>query len=161
MQKIVTHLWFDDQAEEAAKFYTSIFKNSKVGAVSRYSDSVAAAVGRKPGSAMTVQFELDGQTFYALNGGPMFKFSEAISLVVNCKDQAELDEVWDKLLAGGGKPQQCGWLKDKFGLSWQVVPTVLAELMSGSDPARAARVMQALMPMVKLDIAGLRRAYEG
>jgi predicted 3-demethylubiquinone-9 3-methyltransferase (glyoxalase superfamily) len=160
MQKIVTHLWFDSQAEEAARFYTSIFKNSKIGRVSRYSDAGAEVTGRPKGSVMTIEFELDGQTFYGLNGGPHFKFSEAISLFVNCKDQAEIDDLWNKLLAGGGQPQQCGWLKDRYGLCWQIVPTELAGMMAG-EPAKAERVMKALLQMVKLDIAALKRAYEG
>jgi predicted 3-demethylubiquinone-9 3-methyltransferase (glyoxalase superfamily) len=148
-------LWFDHQAEEAARFYTSIFRNSKIGAVSRYGDS---GPGPK-GSVMVVAFELDGQPFTALNGGPMFKFTEAISLVVNCADQKEVDHYWDRLTEGGA-PVQCGWLKDKYGLSWQIVPSVLSELMSGPDSARSQRVMAALMRMVKLDIGQLQQAYE-
>jgi predicted 3-demethylubiquinone-9 3-methyltransferase (glyoxalase superfamily) len=159
MQKIVTHLWFDNQAEEAAMFYTSIFKNSKLGKISRYGEAGAAISGRKKGAVMTVEFQLDGQKFFALNGGPIFKFSEAISLVVNCADQAEVDHMWDKL-GDGGQPGQCGWLKDKFGLSWQIVPTELGTLMSGGDPNKVERVMKALLQMTKLDIAKLRHAYE-
>ncbi len=154
MARITPMLWFDHQAEEAARFYTSIFPNSKIGTISRYGDS---GPGPK-GSVMVVAFELDGQPFTALNGGPMFKFTEAISLVVNCADQKELDHYWDRLTEGGS-PVQCGWLKDKYGLSWQIVPTVLSELMSGPDPARSQRVMAALMQMVKLDIGQLQQAY--
>jgi predicted 3-demethylubiquinone-9 3-methyltransferase (glyoxalase superfamily) len=158
MQKIVTNLWFDTQAEEAAKFYTGIFKNSKIGLITRYPDNVAARLGREKGSVMTVQFELDGQTFIGINGGPQFPFTDAISLLVNCKDQAEIDYFWEKLTAGGGKPVQCGWLKDKFGLSWQVGPENMEELVSPKDPAKTARVMEAMMKMVKLDIAALKNA---
>jgi predicted 3-demethylubiquinone-9 3-methyltransferase (glyoxalase superfamily) len=153
--KISPFLWFDHQAEEAAKFYTSIFPNSKITAVSHYGD---AGPGPK-GSVMTVGFELDGQAFTALNGGPHFKFTEAISLVVNCDTQKELDAYWDRLCADGGKPVQCGWLKDKYGLSWQIVPSILPKL--AQDPNKGARVMQALMQMVKLDIKTLQQAYDG
>jgi len=155
-QKITPFLWFDNQAEEAVKFYTSIFKNSKVGNVSRYGE---AGPGPK-GSVMTMTFELDGQQFTALNGGPVFKFTEAISFVVHCETQAELDGFWEKLSAGG-QEVQCGWLKDRFGLSWQIVPTALSELMQGGDPARSQRVMQALLQMKKIDIETLRKAYAG
>jgi len=155
-QKITPFLWFDNQAEEAVKFYTSIFKNSKVGSVSRYGE---AGPGPK-GSVMTMTFELDGQQFTALNGGPVFKFTEAISFVVHCETQAELDEFWEKLSAGG-QEVQCGWLKDRFGLSWQIVPTALSELMQSGDPARSQRVMQALLQMKKIDIETLRKAYAG
>ena len=154
MARITPMLWFDHQAEEAARFYASIFPNSKIGTIARYGES---GPGPK-GSVMVVAFELDGQPFTALNGGPMFKFTEAISLVVNCADQKELDHYWDRLTEGGS-PVQCGWLKDKYGLSWQIVPTVLSELMSGPDPARSQRVMAALMRMVKLDIGQLQQAY--
>jgi predicted 3-demethylubiquinone-9 3-methyltransferase (glyoxalase superfamily) len=157
MSKITPFLWFDNQAEEAVKFYTSIFKNSKVGKVARYGD---AGPGPK-GSVMTASFELDGQEFVALNGGPHFKFTEAISFVVNCEDQREIDDYWNKLTAGGGQESQCGWLKDKFGLSWQIVPTILSKLLSDTDPKRSQRVMQALMPMKKLIIADLENAYNG
>ncbi|HXO18986.1 MAG TPA: VOC family protein [Thermoanaerobaculia bacterium] len=160
MQKITPFLWFDHQAEEAAKFYVSIFKNSKMGGVSRYSEEASQAAGRPKGSAMTVTFELEGQGFMALNGGPQFKFTEAISLMVSCKTQAELDELWTKLSAGG-EEGPCGWLKDKYGLSWQIVPTIVGELMQDKDPAKSARVMQAILGMKKLDIATLQRAYEG
>jgi predicted 3-demethylubiquinone-9 3-methyltransferase (glyoxalase superfamily) len=156
MQRISPFLWFNDNAEEAVNFYISIFKNSKIVGVSRYGDS---GPGPK-GQVMVVNFKLDGQQFIALNGGPQFKFTEAISLVVNCKDQEEVDRFWDKLSEGGQKVQ-CGWLKDKFGLSWQIVPTILGELMQDKDPKKSERVMKALMKMTKLDIAGLKRAYEG
>lgn len=155
MARITPMLWFDHQAEEAARFYASIFPNSKIGAISRYGES---GPGPK-GSVMVVAFELDGRPFTALNGGPMFKFTEAISLVVNCADQKEVDHYWDRL-TDGGAPVQCGWLKDKYGLSWQVVPTILPELMSGSDPVRSQRVVAAMMHMVKLDIGQLKKAYE-
>jgi len=156
MQKISPFLWFDSQAEEAANFYVSIFKNSKITKTARYGDS---GPGPK-GSVMTIGFELDGQHFTALNGGPHFKFTEAISLVVDCKSQEEVDEMWAKLSAGG-QTSQCGWLKDKFGLSWQIVPTILIELVSGPDPAKANRVMQAMLQMTKIDIAKLKQAAAG
>lgn len=153
MQKISPFLWFDTQAEEAANFYVSIFKNAKITKIARCGEA-----GPGPqGSVMTVGFELEGQSFTALNGGPLFKFNEAISFVVDCGTQEEVDHYWDKLLAGG-QAQQCGWLKDRYGLSWQIVPRILIELMSGPDPAAAQRVMQAMLGMVKLDIAGLKRA---
>ena len=155
IQKITPFLWFESQAEEAANFYTSIFKNSKVRGATRYADS---GPGPK-GSVMTIVFDLDGQEFIALNGGPQFKFTEAVSFVVNCDTQEELDEFWDKLSAGG-EQIQCGWLKDKYGLSWQIVPTVLGQLMQDKDPKKSERVMKALLQMKKLDIAGLKRAYE-
>ena len=156
MQKIITFLWYDNQAEDAANHYVSIFPDSKVTNVSRYGD---AGPGPK-GSVMVVNFQLAGQEFMALNGGPEFKFTEAISLYVNCQTQEEVDELWDKLSAGG-QPGPCGWLKDKYGVSWQIVPTVLGELLQGPDPAGASRAMQAMLKMGKLDIAALRRAYEG
>ncbi len=155
MQKITPFLWFDNNAEEAAQFYTSIFKNSKILNVSRYGD---AGPGPK-GSVMVVNFQLEGQQFTGLNGGPLFKFSEAFSFVVNCETQQEIDEYWHKLTSGGGKESECGWLKDKFGFSWQIVPTALGRLMS--DPKQANRVMQALLQMKKLDIARLEEAAEG
>jgi predicted 3-demethylubiquinone-9 3-methyltransferase (glyoxalase superfamily) len=157
MQKITTFLWFNDQAEEAANFYCGIFNNSSVGAITRYGAEAAKASGRPEGSVMTVAFKLDGQEFAALNGGPHFKFTEAISLVVNCETQDELDMFWEKL-AAGGEPSQCGWLKDKYGLSWQVVPINLAALLSSANPAKAERVMAAIMQMKKLDIAALEKA---
>jgi predicted 3-demethylubiquinone-9 3-methyltransferase (glyoxalase superfamily) len=153
MQKITPFLWFDTQAEEAASFYVSLFKNSRVKTVSRYSD---AGPGPK-GTAMTVQFDLNGQEFIALNAGPKFKFTPAISFVVNCETQEEVDYYWDKLSAGG-RPDQCGWVTDKFGLSWQVVPTVLGRLMADKDAKKAQRVMQAMLQMKKLDIAKLEAA---
>jgi predicted 3-demethylubiquinone-9 3-methyltransferase (glyoxalase superfamily) len=156
MQKITPFLWFDNQAEEAANFYVSIFKNSKIGTVTRYGD---AGPGPK-GSVMTVSFELEGQQFTALNGGPHFKFTEAISFVVDCKSQAEVDEYWDKLSAGG-RTDQCAWLKDQYGVSWQIVPRVLMELISDPDAAKAQRVMQAMLQMTKIDIAKLQRAAAG
>ena len=157
MAKITPFLWFDDQAEEAAHFYTSIFRNSKIGSVSRYGEEGARASGRPVGTAMVVPFNLDGQEFLALNGGPHFKFTEAISFVVNCETQAEVDEFWEKLSEGGQKGR-CGWLKDKYGLSWQIVPTVVAKLMSDADPERTKRVMRAVMQMDKLDIEALEQA---
>jgi predicted 3-demethylubiquinone-9 3-methyltransferase (glyoxalase superfamily) len=156
MHKITPFLWFDKEAEEAARFYCSIFKNSKVGTIARYGE---AGPGPK-GSVMTVAFELDGQPFTALNGGPHFKFTEAVSFVVNCRDQAEVDELWDKLSAGG-ETSRCGWLKDKYGLSWQIVPTALMELASDPDPKKSARVMQAMLQMTKIDIAKLKAAHAG
>ena len=156
MQKITPFLWFDSNAEEAANFYTSIFKNSKILNVSRYGD---AGPGLK-GSAMTVTFELEGQQFTALNGGPHYTFSPAISFFVNCETQAEVDESWNKLSAGG-KEVQCGWLQDKFGLSWQIIPKQLMELMSDKDPAKSQRVFKAMLQMKKIDIEGLQRAYRG
>jgi len=158
MQKINPFLWFDNQAEQAAKFYTSIFKNSRIGKIARYDKAGEKAAGRPAGSVMTVEFQLEGQTFVALNGGPLFKFTEAISFVVNCKTQAEIDMFWKKLSAGG-KEVQCGWLKDKYGLSWQIVPTVLGELLSDKDAAKSQRVMEAMLKMVKLDIRKLKQAY--
>jgi predicted 3-demethylubiquinone-9 3-methyltransferase (glyoxalase superfamily) len=152
-------LWFDDNAEEAVKFYTSVFKNSKITNTTRYGEAGREIHGKPPGTVLTVAFELDGRSFTALNGGPLFKFNEAISFQVNCDTQQELDYYWEKLSDGGDKKaQQCGWLKDKFGLSWQIVPTVLSELLNDRDPAKANRVMTALLQMKKLDIAALRQA---
>jgi predicted 3-demethylubiquinone-9 3-methyltransferase (glyoxalase superfamily) len=159
MQKIHPCLWFDGTAEEAARFYTSIFKNSRIGTVSRYGEDAAQVSGRPAGSAMVVMFQLDGQDFMGLNGGPQFKFSEAVSFVVNCETQEEVDHFWEKLSAGGRK-DRCGWLKDKFGVSWQIVPTALARLMSDPHPQKTNRVMQALLQMDKIDIGALQRAYE-
>lgn len=153
MQKIVPFLWFDDQAEEAMNFYVSIFTNSKVISVSRYGE---AGPGPK-GTVMSATFELDGQRFMALNGGPLFSFSPAISFFVNCETQEEVDELWEKLSAGG-KKERCGWLKDKFGVSWQIIPTALGKLLSDPDPARSKRVMQAMLQMQKIDIKGLENA---
>lgn len=157
MQHIVTSLWFDNQAEEAAEFYVSVFPDSKVLTVSRYGPD-----GPRPeGTVLLVDFELSGQTFNALNGGPQFKFTEATSLIINCEDQEEVDYCWDKRTADGGEPSQCGWLKDRFGRSWQVVPTAIAALMSGPDPEKSGRAMQALLKMTKLDVAELQAAYDG
>ena len=153
-QKITPCLWFDGQAEDAANFYVSTFKNSRITAMSRYGD---AGPGPK-GSVMTVVFELDGQSFTGLNGGPMFKFNEAISMIVNCETQTEVDHYWEKLSADG-QTQQCGWLKDKFGVSWQIVPTALIELVGDKDPAKSQRVMRAMLQMTKIDIARLRAAH--
>jgi len=155
MQKITPFLWFDDKAEEAMNFYVSIFKNSKRGRISRYGE---AGPGPK-GTVMVATFQLEGQEFIALNGGPHFKFTEAISLVVNCETQEEVDGFWEKLSEGGSRGQ-CGWLKDKYGLSWQIVPTALGELMSDPDPEKSKRVMQSMLQMKKLDIKGLRQAYQ-
>ena len=154
MQKISTFLWFDNQAEEAANFYVSIFKNSSIKSISRYGD---AGPGPK-GSVMVVAFQLEGQDFFALNGGPLFHFTEAISLYVNCETQQEVDELWDKLLAGGGRPDACGWLKDKFGLSWQIIPSALPRLMTDKDPVKAQRVMAAMLKMSKIDVDVLENA---
>jgi len=156
MQKITPFLWFDNNCEEAMNFYVSVFKNSKIVSVTRYGEG---GPGPK-GTVMTGTFELDGQKFMALNGGPHFKFTEAISLFVNCETQLEVDELWEKLSEGGAK-SQCGWLKDKYGLSWQIVPTVLGELLSDPDPVKSKRVMEALLQMSKLDIPTLKRASEG
>src|SRR6266498_5489230 len=159
MQKLSPFLWFNDKAEEAAKFYTSIFKNSKIGKIARYGEEGERVAGRPKGSVMTVEFQLEGQEFVALNGGPQFRFTEAISFVVNCKTQAEVDKFWKKLSAGG-EEVQCGWLKDQYGVSWQIVPTVLGELLSDKDAAKSQRVMQAMLKMVKLDIKKLKQAAE-
>ena len=152
-------LWFDHEGEDAARFYTSIFPSSRITKISRYGEAGKEVHGRPPGSVMTVVFELNGQPFTALNGGPLFKFTEAVSFQIECETQADIDYFWERLSAGGDpKAQQCGWLKDQFGLSWQVVPTVLAELLSSPDPRRSERAMQAMLKMKKLDIAGLERA---
>ena len=156
MHKITPFLWFDDKAEEAMNFYVSIFKNSKVGSVTRYGD---AGPGPK-GTVMSATFQLDGQDFFALNGGPLFKFTEAISFFVNCDTQEEVDELWEKLMAGGGSPQRCGWLKDKYGLSWQIIPKALGEMLGDKDPQKSQRVMQAMLQMNKIDIQRLKEAYE-
>ena len=155
-------LWFDDQAEEAAHFYVGIFKDSRILGLTRYGDAGREHHGRPPGSVMVVSFELAGQGFTALNGGPLFRFNEAISLQVQCDTQAEIDHYWDKLTAGGDpQAQQCGWLKDQFGVSWQVTPRALPELLADERSEHAQRVMTALLQMQKLDLAALRRAYEG
>jgi predicted 3-demethylubiquinone-9 3-methyltransferase (glyoxalase superfamily) len=161
IQRISACLWFDGRAEEAAKFYTSIFPSSRIVKISRYTEAGYEIHKRPAGSVMTVEFELDGQRFTALNGGPEFKFNEAISFEVKCRDQEEVDSYWSKLTAGGGSEVQCGWLRDKFGVSWQVVPAEMAELFSDSDPAAAGRAMDAMLKMKKLDIAELRRAHAG
>lgn len=162
MQKITPHLWFDSEAEVAAEFYTQIFNDSRMLEVSRYGEAGQEVHGQQPGTAMTVSFELNGQRFMALNGGPLFKFSEAISFVIDCEDQAEVDHYWDALSDGGDPTaQQCGWLKDKFGVSWQVVPKQLAELLGDADRAKADRAMTAMLKMKKLDIAELQRAHDG
>jgi predicted 3-demethylubiquinone-9 3-methyltransferase (glyoxalase superfamily) len=162
IQRITPFLWFNSQAEAAVNFYTSIFRNSKILTTTRYGEEGAAASGRPKGTIMTVAFQLDGQNFVALNGGPIFKFTEAISFVVNCESQDEVDHFWEKLSEGGDeKAQQCGWLKDKYGLSWQVVPAVLPDLLSDPDPEKSRRVMKALLQMKKIDIETLRRAAEG
>ena len=162
MQKIIPFIWYDTQAEEAARFYVSVFKAAgrkgcKIGTVTRYSDEGAAASGRPKGSVMTVTFRLDGQDFMAINGGPIFKLSEAFSLMVNCTTQKEIDILWDRLSEGGG-PVECGWLKDKFGLSWQIVPAILSKYFA--DPAKTKRAMQAVLQMKKLDIKQIKKAVE-
>ena len=156
MQKITPFLWFDQQAEEAANYYVSIFKNSKVVSISRYGEGAP----RPAGTAQIVMFQIDGQEYMALNGGPEFKFTEAISLFVNCESQEEVDLYWEKLAAGGEKGQ-CGWLKDRFGLSWQIVPSALGELMGDPDPEKSRRVMEAMLRMSKIDIDSLKKAYRG
>ena len=162
MQKISPCLWFDSEAEEAARFYVSVFKDGKLGHVSRYGKEGFEIHRRPEGSAMTVEFTVNGIEFTALNGGPVFKFNEAVSIQVFCKTQDEVDYYWEKLGAGGDpKAQQCGWLKDKFGLSWQVVPTPLIEMMRDKDAKKAGRVMNAMLQMKKIDIAALKRAYDG
>jgi len=158
-QKITPFLWFNDKAEEAANFYVGIFRKSRIMKVARYGEAGAKVSGRPKGTVMTISFELEGQTFTALNGGPHFKFTEAISLLVNCETQDEVDALWEKLSEGGSKGQ-CGWLKDKYGLSWQVVPTALGEMMSDPDPEKSKRVMTAMLQMKKLDISALKRAYD-
>jgi predicted 3-demethylubiquinone-9 3-methyltransferase (glyoxalase superfamily) len=161
MQKIIPCLWFDDKAEEAAKFYTSIFKNSKIGNVSRYGKEGYEFHGKEDGTVMTVDFEIEGQKYVALNGGPIFKFNEAISFQVHCETQKEVDYYWEKLSEGGNeKAQQCGWLKDKYGVSWQIVPVVLTKMLQDKDAKKSQRVMKTLLQMRKLDIRTLTQAYE-
>src|SRR5450631_270479 len=155
MQKITPFLWFDDKAEEAMNFYVSIFKNSKIGRISRYGD---AGPGPK-GTVISATFHLEGQEFFALNGGPQFKFTPAISFFVDCKTQEEVDELWEKLSAGGRK-DKCGWLTDKYGLSWQIIPSALGEMLQDKDPEKSKRVMRTMLQMTKIDIAGLKQAYE-
>ena len=161
MQKITPSLWFDHQAEEAAKFYTSIFKNSKAGRILRYSERAAEKTGRPIGSVLTIEFEIESQKFVALNGGPLFKFNESISFVVNCETQEKVDYFWEKLTADGGEESACGWLKDKFGVSWQIVPTVLIDMLHDKDSEKSERVTNAMLQMQKIDISKLKTAYEG
>jgi len=162
VQRISPCLWFDSEAEEAARFYTGIFKNSRIGTITRYGKAGFETHHRPAGSVMVVQFTLDGQEFTALNGGPLFKFNEAISFQVNCETQKEIDYYWEKLTAGGDpKAQQCGWLKDKYDLSWQVVPTMMGELFKDEKSGKSQRVMEAMLRMKKLDIAELKKAYAG
>lgn len=158
MQKITPFLWFNDNAEEAMNFYTSIFKNAKVKNASHYPEGFPGVMG---GKLMTATFELEGQEFMVLNGGPMYQFTEAISFFVKCRDQEEVDHFWNALLADGGQESRCGWLKDKYGLSWQIIPDALGRLMGDSDRAKAGRVMNAMMQMVKIDVAKLEEAYAG
>jgi predicted 3-demethylubiquinone-9 3-methyltransferase (glyoxalase superfamily) len=161
MQKIIPCMWFDDKAEEAAKFYASIFKNSKIGDISRYGKEGYEFHGKEDGTVMTVDFEIEGQKYVALNGGPIFKFNEAISFQVHCETQKEVDYYWEKLSEGGDeKAQQCGWLKDKYGVSWQIVPVVLTKMLQDKDAKKSQRVMKALLQMRKLDIKTLTQAYE-
>jgi predicted 3-demethylubiquinone-9 3-methyltransferase (glyoxalase superfamily) len=169
MQKVTPFLWFDDQAEEAASFYVSIFSGrgraatggstTEIVDVARYGDSGAQASGRPEGSVMTVTFQLEGQEFTALNGGPEFQFTEAVSFMVNCENQEEVDDLWEKL-SEGGEQGPCGWLKDRYGLSWQIVPTALGEMLNDEDPKKAERVMAAMLQMKKIDIQALKQAYE-
>lgn len=162
VQRITPCLWFDNQAEEAARYYTGIFKNSKVGRISRYGEVGREIHGRPPGSVMTVEFELNGQPFTGLNGGPVFRFNEAVSFQVMCSDQKEIDYYWDRLSAGGDKSAQaCGWLKDKYGVSWQIVPAMLPDLLGDQQSPASQRAMAALLQMKKLDVAALQRAYDG
>src|SRR5438093_12959307 len=161
-QKITPCLWFDNQAEEAARFYVSIFENSSIGAITRYGKEGFEIHGRPAGSVMTVTFRLNGEEFTGLNGGRQFKFSEAVSFVVRCRSQAEIDHYWEKLSQGGDEAaRQCGWLKDKYGLSWQIVPVALFDMLQDRDLAKSDRVMKALLKMKKLDLAALQRAYDG
>ena len=153
-------MWFDDQAEEAVNFYTSLFKNSKIGRIFRCPEEAAEKTGRPTGSVLTIEFEIEGQKFVALNGGPLFKFNESISFVINCETQEEVDYFWEKLTADGGEESACGWLKDKFGLSWQITPTVLIDMLHDSDQEKSERVMQAMLEMKKIDIKALKDAYE-
>jgi predicted 3-demethylubiquinone-9 3-methyltransferase (glyoxalase superfamily) len=156
MQRITPFLWFDDKAKEAMNFYTSVFKNSKIVSVTRYGEAGPGPTG----SVMSAVFQLDGQEFFALNGGPQFTFSPAVSFFVNCETQQEVDELWEKLSSGGEK-QRCGWLKDKYGLSWQIIPSVLGQMLQDKDPRKSTRVMRAMLQMDKIDIDGLGRAYDG
>jgi predicted 3-demethylubiquinone-9 3-methyltransferase (glyoxalase superfamily) len=160
MQKITPFLWFDDQAEEAVNFYTSLFKNSKIDRIFRYTEEAAEKTGLPVGSVLTIEFEIEGQKFVALNGGPLFKFNESISFVISCETQEEVDYFWEKLIADGGEESACGWLKDKFGLSWQVTPTVLIDMLHDNDQEKSGRVMQAMLQMKKIEIKALKDAYE-
>ncbi len=159
MQKITPFLWFDDKAEEAVNFYASIFQNSKIGSITRYGEEGAEVSGRPKGTVMTVTFQLEGQEFMALNGGPVFQFTEAISFLVNCETQEEVNELWEKL-SEGGKEGQCGWLKDKYGVSWQVIPSILGELLQDKDAKKSKKVMKAMLQMGKIDIETLKRAHD-
>jgi predicted 3-demethylubiquinone-9 3-methyltransferase (glyoxalase superfamily) len=161
MQKITPFLWFDDQAEEAVNFYTSLFKNSKIGRIFRNPEEAAEKTGRPVGSVLTIEFEIEGQKFVALNGGPLFKFNESVSFVINCETQEEVDYFWGKLIADGGEESACGWLKDKFGLSWQITPTVLIDMLHDNDQEKSGRVMQAMLQMQKIEIPKLKAAYGG
>lgn len=160
MQKITPFLWFDDQAEEAVNFYTSLFKNSKIGRIFRNTEEVAEKTDRPVGSVLTIEFEIEDQKFVALNGGPLFKFNESVSFVINCETQEEVDHFWEKLTADGGEESACGWLRDKFGVSWQVTPTVLIDMLHDSDQEKSGRVMQAMLQMKKIDIKALKDAYK-
>ena len=160
MRKITPFLWYDNNAEEAANYYVSVFKNSGINGITRYEEEGSKAAGRPAGTVMTVEFQIEGQEFLALNGGPHFKFTEAVSFVVNCESQEEVDYFWEKL-SEGGQTSQCGWLKDKFGLSWQVTPTILGDLFQDKDPEKSKRVMKAMLQMTKLDIQALRDAAQG
>lgn len=161
MTNISHCLWFDDKAEQAAKFYTSVFKDGKLGKISRYGNEGQEIHGQKAGTVMTVEFEIGGLKYVALNGGPHFKFNEAFSIMVNCDTQEEIDYYWEKLREGGGQEVQCGWLKDRFGVSWQVAPKILDEMLRDSDPRKSERVTKAFLQMKKFDIAALKKAYEG
>src|SRR5215216_1612164 len=161
MQKITPFLWFDDQAEDAVNFYISVFKNSKIGRILRYTEEEAEKSDRPLGSVLTIEFEIEGQKFVALNGGPLFKFNESVSFVVNCETQEEVDYFWEKLTADGGEESQCGWLKDKFGLSWQVTPTVLIDMLHDKYPEKSATSHEAMLQMQKIEIPKLEAAYGG
>src|SRR5436190_19395417 len=161
MQKITPFLWFDDQAEEAVNFYTSIFKNSKIARIFRYTEEAAETTGLPVGSVLTIEFEIEGQKFVALNGGAQFKFNESVSFVVNCETQEEVDYFWKELTANGGEESACGWLKDKFGLSWQITPIALIDMLHDKDSEKSERVMKAMLQMQKIDIAKLKSAYAG
>ncbi|WAC13952.1 VOC family protein [Dyadobacter pollutisoli] len=161
-QKITSNLWFDSETEDAARFYVSVFKNGSIGRITRYGEEGFEFHGKQPGTVMTIEFELEGQKFVGLNGGPIFQFNEAISFIIDCETQEEIDYYWDKLTDGGDpKAQQCGWLKDKFGVSWQVVPVMFADMVADPNDERTKRAMNAMFPMKKLDIAALEKAYNG